>query len=83
MKEKFNISESGKVNKFPEVYHKWGHDAKGAYSKMTMEEDVKNIVEGYEKYAGSDLIIKKTLGSTVTTLSKIDLEDTDNINKYR
>ena len=50
---------------------------------MTMEKDVKNIVEGYKEYTGSDLRIQKTPGALGTTLSKIDLEYPDNINKYR
>ena len=50
--------------------------------KMTMEKYVKKLVEGYEKYTGSDLRIQKTPRAPCTTLSKIDLEDPDNINKY-
>ena len=46
IKEKFNISESGKVRNFLGVYYEWGCNAKGTYAKMTMEKDVKNIVEG-------------------------------------
>ena len=29
IKEKFNISEYGKLKKFPGVYYKWDHDVKG------------------------------------------------------
>ena len=54
IKEKFNISEFGKVKKFLEVYYQWGHDEKSAYAKMTTEKDAKKLVEGYEKYTGSD-----------------------------
>ena len=46
---------------------------KGTYAKMTMEKDVKKLVEGYEKYTGSDLKVKKSLGAPGTTLSKSDL----------
>ena len=83
IKEKFNISESGKVNKFLGVYYEWGHDAKVTYAIMTMEKDVKNIVEGYKKYTGSDLRVQKTPGSMGKTQRIIDLEEPDNINKYR
>ena len=48
-----------------------------------MQKDVKNIVEGYEKYTGSDLRIQKIPGASVPTISKSDLEDPDHINKYR
>ena len=53
------------------------------YSKITMEKDVKKLVEDYEKYTGSDLRVQKTPGAPGTTLCKSDLEDPDNINKYR
>ena len=42
---KFNIQESGKVKKFFGVYYKRGRYAKGAYAKMTMENEVKKLVE--------------------------------------
>ena len=54
IKDKFNISESGNLKKFLGVYYKWGHDLKGVYAKMTMEKDLKKLVEGYQKYMGSD-----------------------------
>ena len=47
-----------------------------------MEKDAKKIVEGYKKYTGSDLRFQKTPGALGTTLSKSDLEEPDNINKY-
>ena len=53
------------------------------YSKITMEKDVKKLVEDYEKYTGSDLRVQKTPGAPGTTLCKSDLEDPDNINNYR
>ena len=53
------------------------------YAKTTMDKYAKKIVECYKKYTGSDLRIQKTPGSLGTTLSKIDLEYPDNINKYR
>ena len=57
IKEKFNISESGRVNNFIGVYCKWVHYAKGTYVKTTTEKDVNNILEGKEKYTDSDLNI--------------------------
>ena len=83
IKENFNISVSGKVKKFLGVYYKWGHNAKVKYEKMTMEKDVKKLVEGYKHYAGIDLRVQKTPGYLGTTISKSDLEDPYNINKYR
>ena len=83
IKEKFNISEFIKVKKFLGVYYKWGHDVKGTYVKMTMEKDVKNLIEGYEKFTVSDLRIQKTPWSLCKSLGKNDLEEPDNINMYR
>ena len=40
------------------------------------------LVEGYEKYTGSELKVQKTPGDLGTTISKSDLEETDNINKH-
>ena len=74
IKEKFNISESGKVENFLGVYYDWGPDAKGTYAKMTMEKDAKKLAECYEKYTGRDLRVQRTPGTPVTTLSKSDLE---------
>ena len=42
---------------------------------------MKNIVEGYENYTGSDLKVQNTLTAMITTLSKGNLEETDNIDK--
>ena len=53
------------------------------YAKMTMEKDVKNLVEGYKKYTGTDLRVQKTPVPPGKTLSKSDLEDPDNTDKYR
>ena len=50
---------------------------------MTMEKDVKKLIEGYKNYTGSDLGVQKLPGALCTTLSKSDLEEPDNINKYR
>ena len=44
IKEKFNISESGKVRKFLRVYYVWGRKAKGTDVKTTMEKDVNMLV---------------------------------------
>ena len=48
-----------------------------------MEKYVKNVVELYEEYTGRDLKVQKTSIALGTTLSKIDLEETYNTNKYR
>ena len=47
IKEKCNIQESEKMKKLLGVYHEWVCDAKGTYTKTTMEKDVKKLVEGY------------------------------------
>ena len=39
-----------------------------------MDKDVNKLVEGYEKYTGSDLNVQKTPRAPGTNLSKIDLE---------
>ena len=62
------------MNKFLGVNYEWGHDAKGTYAKITMEKDMKKLVEGYEKYTGSDLRVQKNPGSTGTALSKSNLK---------
>ena len=48
-----------------------------------MDKDVKNIVEGYEKYNGGELKVQKTPGYPGTTQIKSDWEEPDNINKDR
>ena len=48
-----------------------------------MDKDVKKLVEGKKKYTGSDLKVQKTPGALGMTLSKSDLKEPDNINKYR
>ena len=50
---------------------------------MTTEKDTKKLIEGYENYTGSNLRVQKIPGAPGTTLSKSDLEESDNINKYR
>ena len=45
-KQKLNMSESGKVNKFLGFYYEWGYYAKSTYVKITMKQYVKKIVEG-------------------------------------
>ena len=45
IKEKFSTSESGKVKNFFGVYFKWSHNGKGTYGKITMEKDVRKLVE--------------------------------------
>ena len=73
IKKKFNIEESVKVKKFSRVFYEWGRDVKGSYAKITLDKDVKKLVEGYENYTGSDIKVKKTTGDTGTTISKRDL----------
>ena len=46
-KREFNISESRKVRKFIGVYCEGGCYMKGMYAKMTMDKDVKKLVEDY------------------------------------
>ena len=48
-----------------------------------MEKDVKQLVEGYEKFIVSVVKIKKTLGAPGTTLSNSDLEEPKGIYKHR
>ena len=67
---KFNIQDSGRVNKFLGVYYEWGCDAKGSYYKMTMEMDVHKLVERQEKFIESGVKVQKTPGATGKTLSK-------------
>ena len=83
IQKKFNIQESGKLKNFLIVYYEWVRDAKGVYAKMIMEKDIKKLVEGYEKYNGNDVKFQKNPGDPGTTLSKIDLEEPYNIDKYR
>ena len=56
---------------------------KSMYAKMTMEKDVKKLVEGNKNYTGSDLRVQKTPGAPGMTISKSDLEEPDDRNKYR
>ena len=48
-----------------------------------MEKYVNKLVDGYDKYTGSSLRIQKNPRAPGKTLSKRDLEEPDNINKYR
>ena len=47
-----------------------------------MYKGVKKLVEGYKKYTGIDVKVKKNPGAPGTTISKIDLEEPYNIDKY-
>ena len=40
---------------------------------MTMDKDVKELVESYENYTGSDIKFQKTPGAPGKTISKSDL----------
>ena len=52
------------------------------YAKITIDKDVNNRVEGYEKYTGGDLKVHETPVAPDKTLSKIDVEEPDDIIKY-
>ena len=82
-KRNFSMQESCKVKKFISLYNEWGRDTKGTYAKITIEKDIKKLVEGYKSYNGSDVKIQKTPGEPGTTLIKIYLEEPYNIDKYR
>ena len=71
------------MKKFLRVYYKWVHDAKGLYTKITTEKDVKKLVDGYEKFTGNDVKVQKTPGSPSTNICKIELKDPTDIDKYR
>ena len=71
------------MKKFLGVYYEWDRDTKVTYTKITMDKYVKNLVNGYENYTGSDLKVKKTPGAPGTTLSKSNLEWPYNIDNYR
>ena len=47
IKLKLNIQESEKAKKFLGAYYELGRDEKWMYAKMTMDKDVKKLVEGY------------------------------------
>ena len=71
------------MKNFLGVYSKRGRDAKASYEKITMNKDIKKLVEVYEGCTGSDVKVQKTPGAPGTTLSKIDLEESYYIDKYR
>ena len=83
IKLKFNIKESDKLKKFLGVYYKWGHDAKGTPTKITTEKDINILVDGYKKFTGSDVKVKKIPSDPGTNLSKSKLKDPIKIYKYR
>ena len=62
------------MKNFLGVYYEWFQDAKGTYEKMTVDKDEKNIVEFYDKYAGSDFKVQRTPGDPDMNLIKSDLE---------
>ena len=82
IKPKFNIQDSAKTKKFIGVCSIWGCDAKGLYAKMTIKKDVKKFVEGYENYTGSDIKVQRIPSYPSTNLSKSDLEEPKDIDKY-
>ena len=52
------------------MYYEWGRDAKCLYAKMTMEKDVKKMVEVYENNTWGEVKVQKTPGTPGTTPSK-------------
>ena len=60
------------MKKFLGLCYEWVRDAKFMFAKIIMEKDVKKLVEGYEKYTGSDVKVQKTPGDPGTILSKRD-----------
>ena len=83
IKLKFNIQESVKVRNFLGAYYKWGHNAKGVYAKVTMEKNIKKLVDGYKKFTGVDVKVQKTPGTPGTSLCNSELEYPTYIDKYR
>ena len=49
---------------------------------MTMEKEAKKLVEGYNKYTGSDVKVQKTTGAHGKTISKSDSDEPHNIDTY-
>ena len=47
-----------------------------------MEKDIKELVEGYKNYTGSDFKVQKTPGAPGTTLSRSYLEEPHDIDTY-
>ena len=45
--------------------------------------DIKQLVDGYEKFIGSGVKFQKTPGATGTTLSNSEIEEPKFIDKYR
>ena len=64
------------MSNFLGVYYKWDHNAKGSYKKLTMAEDVKKLLDVYNKFSVSDTKVQKIPGATGTTLCKSELKDT-------
>ena len=78
----FNIQDFWKVKKSLGVYYKWGCEAKGLYSKITVESDVKKLAESYEKHTGSGVKVKKTPDNPGTTRIMSDLKEPQDIDNY-
>ena len=80
---KFEIQKSGKLKKFIVVNYKWCHYDKVPYKKMTMDKDIKILVDGYRKFTGSDFKVQKTPGDPGTTICNRKIKDPADIDKYR
>ena len=83
IKLNFIIQKYRKLKKFLGVYYEWVRDAKGSYTKTTMEKDVNKLVEVYKKYTGIDVKVQKTPVAPDTTPSKSNFEEPQDIYKYR
>ena len=83
IKPDFSIQDYRKVKKFLRLYHEWGHYAKGLYAKMTTEEDVKKLIEGYNNNTRDEVKVQKHPGAPGTNTIKSDLEELQDINNYR
>ena len=61
IKLKLNIQESEKAKKFLGAYYELGRDEKWMYAKMTMDKDVKKLVNGYGKFIAVGVEVQKYL----------------------
>jgi hypothetical protein len=84
VREKFNITDLGKLKKFRGIWYDWGRDENGPFVKASMNDMAKTIVDDYEKHVGHPINGAKTPAFPRTTLTKGD-DQTEGINteKYR
>ena len=50
---------------------------------MTMDKDIKILVDGYKKFTGSDFKVQETPGDPGTTICNRKIKDPADIDKYR